>query len=62
MFILPRVVASTTMLVGVISIAATLFLEMRRDRRRSRLVRNVESVLHDADLPRTVAQDLKRAA
>jgi hypothetical protein len=62
MLIVTRIIASMTILVGIISIAATLWLELRRDRWRTRLARNVESVLQDADWQRARNEDLKRAA
>jgi hypothetical protein len=59
---LPGIVAFAAMQFGVISIAATLWLELRREERRLRLVRKVESVLHEEDFCRPGEAYFKRVA
>jgi hypothetical protein len=49
------------LLVGVIAIAAVLWLEARRDEQRRRLVKRLESVLNDEGV-RAAEDQLKRAA
>jgi hypothetical protein len=62
MLAIQHATAFAGLMVGILGIAATLWLEIRRDQRRQRLVSNIESVLKDADLPPKIDQDLKRAA
>jgi len=62
MVAIPRVVAFAALLVGVISIAVALWLESRRDQRRRRLVRNIESILSDEDFCRSGEKQFKRVA
>jgi hypothetical protein len=50
------------LLVGVIAIAAVLWLEARRDEQRRRLVKRLESVLNDEGVRRAAEDQLKRAA
>jgi hypothetical protein len=47
---------------GLIAIVAVLWIELRREERRRRLVRNLQSVLTDEDLGRSKEDHLKRAA
>jgi len=62
MMAIPRVVAFAGLLVGVMSIAAALWLELRRDDRRRRLVRSVESILNDGEFDRSGEEHFKRVA
>jgi hypothetical protein len=62
MLAIPRIAAFVAMLIGVISIAGALWREARRDQRRYRLVRNVESILRDEDVGRSEERHLKRVA
>jgi hypothetical protein len=50
------------LLLVVISIAATLWIEMRRDERRRRLVKNVQAVLSDDGFQPSGETRLKRVA
>jgi hypothetical protein len=50
------------MLIVVISMAGALWREARRDRRRRRLVRNVESILRDEGFDLSEENHLKRVA
>jgi len=57
-----RLLLFAVMLLGVISIAATLWIDMRREQRRRRLVKNVQTVLSEGDLQRSEEIPLKRVA
>jgi len=59
---LPGIVVLAAMQVGVISIAATLWFELRREERRLRLVRKVESALHEENVRRPGEEYFKRVA
>jgi hypothetical protein len=48
--------------IGVISIAAALWLEFHRDERRRRLVKNIQSVLSGQDVQAPAETRLDRAA
>jgi hypothetical protein len=50
------------LLVGAIAISAALWLEARRDERRRRLMKRLESVLNDEGSRRAAEDQLKRAA
>ena len=50
------------MQVGVILIAAVLWVEARRDARRRQLVRNIATILRDGEREHSEAIALKRAA
>lgn len=56
-----RLILFAAMLSGVLSIAATLFIEYSRDKRRQRLVKNVEAALANRDFERPETL-LKRVA
>jgi hypothetical protein len=56
-----HVAALAAMSIGVVAIAAVLWLEMRRDGRRRRLVQNVASILREED-PRRGEEQFKRVA
>jgi hypothetical protein len=56
-----HVAALGAMSIGVVAIAAVLWLEMRRDGRRRRLVQNVASILREED-PRRGEEQFKRVA
>jgi hypothetical protein len=62
MLAIPRIAAFLAMLLGVISIAGVLWREARRDQRRRRLVRHVESILRDEDFSLSGEKHLKRVA
>lgn len=51
-----------TLQIGVIGIAAVLWLESHREERRRRPIRNLQSVLDDDDLRRSKREHWKRAA
>lgn len=59
---IPRIAAFLAMLIGVISIAGVLWREARREQRRCRLVRRVESILRDEDFSLSEEKQLKRVA
>jgi hypothetical protein len=59
---LSRFAPSITLFVGIFSIAATLLLEMRRERRRSRLVQSLEATLNNPEMQRSEKPGLQRAA
>jgi len=50
------------LLVGVIAIAAVLWLEARRGEQRRRLVKRLESLLNDEGVRRAAEDQLERAA
>ena len=62
MLSMPRILAFAAMLIGLVSVAATLWLELRRNERRRRLVRSIESVLVDEDFRRSEEKVFKRVA
>jgi hypothetical protein len=62
MLAVARVLLAGTMELGVISIAATLWLELRRDDRRRRIVKTVEAVLNGDEGRPSGGTPLKRAA
>jgi hypothetical protein len=62
MVAISRVVVFAALLVGVISMAAALWLELRRDERRRRLARNVQSILSAEDFYRSGEKHFKRVA
>ncbi|HUB77924.1 MAG TPA: hypothetical protein VMB03_03960 [Bryobacteraceae bacterium] len=57
-----RLLTFAILQLGVIAIAATLWIEMRRAERRSRLVKNVESIISDGDFRPEGEIRLKRVA
>jgi len=62
MLTIARLPFFAALLAGVIAIAAVLWLEARRDERRRRFMKRLESVLND-ETSRSAAEDqLKRAA
>ena len=65
MFVVQRTFDLAEMLLGVIVLAVTLWLHMRRDQRRRRLVRHGESILNQRNQPkhrRVEEEQFKRAA
>ena len=59
---IPRIVAFAANAIGVMSIAATLWLEMLRDGRRRRLARKVAFILRDEDPDGPAERHFKRVA
>jgi hypothetical protein len=62
MLAIARLPFFAALLSGVLAIAAVLWLEARRDARRRRLLKRLESVLNDEGLRRAAEDQLKRAA
>ena len=62
MLAITRLPLFATLLVGVFTIAAVLWLEARRDERRRRLIKRLESLLGDGPSRGTGEDQLQRAA
>jgi hypothetical protein len=62
MLAVTRLLLLAVLLIGVISIAATLWLEFHRDEKRRRRLKNVQSALNHQDVPPTEDTHFKRAA
>jgi len=62
MLTIARLPFFAALLAGVIAIAAVLWLEARRDERRRRFMKRLESVLNDETSRRAAEDQLKRAA
>jgi len=62
MLTIARLPFFAALLAGVIAIAAVLWLEARRDARRRRFMKRLESVLNDETSRRAAEDQLKRAA
>ena len=62
MLAVTRLPIFAALLVGAIAIAAALWLEARRDERRRRFMKRLESVLNDQGCRRAEEDQLKRAA
>ena len=62
MLAVTRLPLFAALLAGAIAIAAALWLEARRDERRRRFMKRLESVLNDQGSRRAEEDQLKRAA
>jgi len=62
MILIPHVTYFLGCLPIPIAIAATLWLDMRRDQRRRRLAQSIQSVLQDVDCRPERREDWKKAA